>query len=587
MRRGVLSLLLCAGLVAIAAAAVPSPAAAKRTSVTAAIPRVATTGDRLRVRGRARGATGVLLQQRVGKRWARRARGRAGGRRGRYAISWAAPARRSVVTLRVAALRHGRVVAVSRARRVAISPVEVLAPAKVIGAPAPGRPGEVRYAGRPEVDPGEYLASDVGPATPEGMLVRVVAERTEGAQTVLDTVPASLIDAIPEGNIALTPSSAARHGGVKAAASPEDFRSAFECTGGVSAELEGALAVRLDPTFKLGWSWGRVKSAEATATLRGDASLAARISGRGSCELSKTSVGSWDAPPLRFTVGPVPVVITPRTTLYVSGKASARAAFETGVSGYMSATAGLRYDGSVQPIGHFDQGFSQTPPATRADAAIGGRVIPSVAFLLYGQVGPRFDLETGLQLDAVAGGDPWWKLTLPVDLSAGLFVPNFPRLSIDQRSVFSTSVLLAQAESDPESAPTFATQYPVERASVSWDTDGTDVDLHVWDSDGNHAWYRDQEGIPEALLSSDDTDGYGPEFFDETPADGPTFTFGLCYYSDHDYGPTDVTVRIADPDGTVRQSVHTLSYTGDSVLLGSSPEGAGYTPPDGWCAPAL
>jgi uncharacterized protein YfaP (DUF2135 family) len=119
---------------------------------------------------------------------------------------------------------------------------------------------------------------------------------------------------------------------------------------------------------------------------------------------------------------------------------------------------------------------------------------------------------------------------------------------------------------------------------VSWDTDGTDVDLHVWDEEGNHAWYGDQHGIPGALLSTDDTDGYGPEFFDEAPDQARTFTFGLCYFNDHGFGSTNVAVRLTDPDGTRRESLHTLWYSGDSVLLGSSPAGAAFVPPDDWCS---
>jgi hypothetical protein len=44
-----------------------------------------------------------------------------------------------------------------------------------------------------------------------------------------------------------------------------------------------------------------------------------------------------------------------------------------------------------------------------------------------------------------------------------------------------------------------------------------------------------------------------------------------------------VSVRLMDPGGGVRESTHTLFATGDYVLLGSSPAGGGYVPPDGWC----
>ena len=42
-------------------------------------------------------------------------------------------------------------------------------------------------------------------------------------------------------------------------------------------------------------------------------------------------------------------------------------------------------------------------------------------------------------------------------------------------------------------------------------------------------------------------------------------------------------VRITDPDGSVRESTHTLNATGDTVWLGTSPAGPAYVPEDGWC----
>ena len=54
------------------------------------------------------------------------------------------------------------------------------------------------------------------------------------------------------------------------------------------------------PRFRLDWSLDGIDSAEATATLRGDAELIARIGAGGSCTLPKTRVATWDAPPLRF-----------------------------------------------------------------------------------------------------------------------------------------------------------------------------------------------------------------------------------------------------------------------------------------------
>ena len=55
---------------------------------------------------------------------------------------------------------------------------------------------------------------------------------------------------------------------------------------------------------------------------------------------------------------------------------------------------------------------------------------------------------------------------------------------------------------------------PVSRLRVllSWDTDGTDLDMHVVTPSGQHAWYG-QRVIDSGAIDVDVTDGYGPEIF--------------------------------------------------------------------------
>ncbi|HET7433190.1 MAG TPA: peptidoglycan DD-metalloendopeptidase family protein, partial [Thermoanaerobaculia bacterium] len=83
------------------------------------------------------------------------------------------------------------------------------------------------------------------------------------------------------------------------------------------------------------------------------------------------------------------------------------------------------------------------------------------------------------------------------------------------------------------------------RAVLTWDTNGTDVDLHVNSSTGQHAFYGAKFGITNGVLDYDDVDGYGPETFtlSSRPA-GVTYTISVHYYSDHGYGPTTATVKV-------------------------------------------
>lgn len=131
--------------------------------------------------------------------------------------------------------------------------------------------------------------------------------------------------------------------------------------------------------------------------------------------------------------------------------------------------------------------------------------------------------------------------------------------------------------------------YGAQRATLTWDTDRTDIDLHIWDSFGNHAWYGNQTDIPDAELSTDIIYGFGPEHFEEfTGSEGRTYTYGVCYYgSNTDDGSvpeTVATVEITDPSGQRRTLKRTLRAANEAYYLGSSPAGADYEPVDDWCS---
>jgi uncharacterized protein YfaP (DUF2135 family) len=78
------------------------------------------------------------------------------------------------------------------------------------------------------------------------------------------------------------------------------------------------------------------------------------------------------------------------------------------------------------------------------------------------------------------------------------------------------------------------------RVVLSWDSDGTDLDLHVVTPNGEHAWYG-QRVIPGGgALDVDVTTGYGPEIFsDAAPVKGAYLVY-VNYYGSG-YGVSDLT----------------------------------------------
>ncbi len=59
------------------------------------------------------------------------------------------------------------------------------------------------------------------------------------------------------------------------------------------------------------------------------------------------------------------------------------------------------------------------------------------------------------------------------------------------------------------------------RVVLSWDSDGTDIDLHVVTPDGQHSWYGNRVIANGGALDVDVTTGFGPEIFSSpAPARG-------------------------------------------------------------------
>ncbi len=111
-----------------------------------------------------------------------------------------------------------------------------------------------------------------------------------------------------------------------------------------------------------------------------------------------------------------------------------------------------------------------------------------------------------------------------------------------------------------------------ERARITWNTQ-TDIDLHVYDEAGNHAFYGAPNAIPSATLSSDNTVGLGPETFtdDESPGTARTFRLEACYFADpSDAGPTTVSGTITNGDGSTAPISLVLNAVGECAELGTS-----------------
>ncbi len=93
------------------------------------------------------------------------------------------------------------------------------------------------------------------------------------------------------------------------------------------------------------------------------------------------------------------------------------------------------------------------------------------------------------------------------------------------------------------------------RVVLSWDSDGTDLDLHVVSPDGVHVFYGNRVGANGGALDVDVTTGYGPEIYaNPAPQKGVYHVF-VNYYGS---GPnqqdlTTAQVAIVTQEGTLSE----------------------------------
>lgn len=68
------------------------------------------------------------------------------------------------------------------------------------------------------------------------------------------------------------------------------------------------------------------------------------------------------------------------------------------------------------------------------------------------------------------------------------------------------------------------------RVILSWDSDGTDLDLHVISPSGQHTWYGERVSASGAALDVDVTSGYGPEIYSSPAPEHGTYLVYVNYY---------------------------------------------------------
>lgn len=100
------------------------------------------------------------------------------------------------------------------------------------------------------------------------------------------------------------------------------------------------------------------------------------------------------------------------------------------------------------------------------------------------------------------------------------------------------------------------------RIVLSWDTDNSDMDLWVFDPDGEKCFYRNQLTRLGGIMTKDFTGGYGPEEFLIRNAKKGKYTIQADYYGSREQtliGPTTIYVDIYTHYGTAKETKKTIT----------------------------
>jgi uncharacterized protein YfaP (DUF2135 family) len=108
---------------------------------------------------------------------------------------------------------------------------------------------------------------------------------------------------------------------------------------------------------------------------------------------------------------------------------------------------------------------------------------------------------------------------------------------------------------------------------LSWDTDGTDVDLHVVNPEGVDCYYGEKESPQGGVLDVDITDGYGPEVFTQANATTGEYKVKVHYYNDNGNPQSFAKVQVILFEGTDFEKKYyfdkVLTRTGDTFDVGT------------------
>lgn len=480
----------------LAAPTAAARASRHRATIRVTAPVVTLAGAVGRVHGTVKHGTAITQvtlqrQRRPRGRWTAIARVHL--RRGTFTFRVRAPRMTGALKLRVIAGPATHPVARSHIFSLPVTQTQVLKPAGVASAPAPGHRGTLVYRGAVRPHVGGVIALGIGKATPDGLLVSVSHVSGSRHHWVMAVKPANLFDAVPAGQISLNPARTVRSAPPGATARLRPHFT-LKCSAKASAKADGSASLGIKPSLDMEWGWDWfhpvLNAASFSITATGSVQASASLHGSGKCS-AEQELFKHDFSPFDVQIGPIPVIIVPELLATLKADADASASISTSVKASVSATGGLKYsDGKVSPLEKFTKTFSFQPPVPEGNGSIGARLVPAGRLLIYGIAGPEVDLSGGPQFDLDTGSASLWRFHVPIDLSAQLVVPD-SSLHLGPLDIFKRDFTLAQGRASSVSVTNPGDQTGHVTTPVS-------LQISAHDTDGGRLSYS-AAGLPAGL----------------------------------------------------------------------------------------
>ena len=259
-------------------------------------------------------------------------------RGGRFALKWRYSRRISRVKLRVqvsktrrskkpvatGSWRSLRLRGIPRAKKRA--PIKA---SRILSLPPSNSAGALVVSGKSGAKVGQMVVLGASKQTPAGVLLRITGVSRQGSNTVFATVPGTLPEVIPVGSMDIR--LPARAVSSRKARVSSKKGKAVQCSGGASMAASAEAQLSSSTSIDASWSpWGGVKT-KFSGDAGASAKLEAGVSGAAECKVDAFGVFPGGVPlgTYKFSIGYVPIVLTPEGQVYVWGHAKAAAQMST------------------------------------------------------------------------------------------------------------------------------------------------------------------------------------------------------------------------------------------------------------------